>query len=206
MAAVQMLNNKSAAGGLSAVPSPPSLVERLAEAERAAEAPARRAAELHQALTAALDRSDYANAETLKNDLADARREHAIADAAVTGLRSAIAEIDRQETEDNQAFQAQQRADTARRMLAEARRMEEEYLAELDSELTILFAALAGAKRAFLHCLELEQSTGYARAEQLQARAILGEIPPGQRAVTPNRASVLQDTHAVIREVLKWAP
>lgn len=210
--AVHTLNTKTAPetkpapDGLAAVPSPPTLAERLAEAERAAEAPARRVAELDLALRAALERSDYSSAETLKNELADARTEHGIAAAAVSGLRGAIAEVDRQKAEDSRVIQAQRQADAARRLLADARRLEREALDELDSEIALTWAGVAAVRRAYLHCLELEQSAGHARAEQIQARVALGEVEPGMRAVTPNKASVLQDQFAVIREVLKWAP
>jgi len=190
---------------LEAVPQPPSLAERLAEAQKAAEGPSQRVGELDTALRDALAREDFAAAQSLKNELAEARQEAAIATAAVTGLQTAIAEIERQKTADNQVIQEQQQRAEARVRCDAARQRELEALDELDAEVASVFAGLEAVRRTYRRALELELEVGRARAEVSHARAVLGEIPPGIRVASPNLASVLQDEHAVIRELLKWA-
>jgi hypothetical protein len=184
---------------------PPSLAERLAEAQRAAEVPARRAGELEAALRNALAREDFAAAQALKDELAGARQEAAIAGAAVAGLQTAIAEIERQREQDNRAIQEQQQHSAARERYAAALQREREGLEELDAEVASLFAGLEAVKRTYLRAVQIEHEVGQARAEQIQARVTLGEIPGPMRAVAPNQASILQDEQAVIRELLKWA-
>jgi hypothetical protein len=76
---------------------------------------------------------------------------------------------------------------------------------ELNAGLASVLAGVEAVRRNYQRCLELQSAIGQARAEQLQARVVLGEIPPGQRATAPNRASVLADTHPVIRELAKWS-
>jgi hypothetical protein len=87
-----------------------TLTERLAEAQRAVEAPGRLVAELESAMRAALDRADWTAAEGIKNQLLDARTEHGIASAAVLGLQSAIVEAERRQAEDARILQEAQAA------------------------------------------------------------------------------------------------
>ena len=205
MAAVRTLGKTKAPadGGLAAVPPPPSLAERLTEAQAAAEGPARRVAELDAALRDALAREDFTAAQSLKDELAGARQEAAIASAAVTGLQTAIAEIERQKAEDNRAILEQQQRAEARVRCDAARQRELEADDELNAEIAAVFTGLEAVKRTYRRALELEQEVGRARGEVNQARAILGEMPPGVRAVSPNKASILQD-EAVLRELMKW--
>lgn len=203
MAAVRPLGGTKART-VAAVPSPPSLAERLAEARRAAEGPARRVGELESALKDALDRKDYTAAQGLNDELAEARQESAIATAAVTGLQAAIAEIEARQAEDGRAIAEQRQRDEARRRCAEARQMETELDEELNAGMAAVLAGIEAVRPDYQRCLQLEFAVGQARAEQLQARVVLGEISPGQRATTPNRASVLADSNPVIRELVRW--
>lgn len=191
-------------GSLAAVPSPPSLAERLTEAQAAAEGPARRVGELDTALRDALAREDFTAAQSLKDELSEARQEAAIASAAVTGLQTAIAEIGRQKAEDNRVIQEQQQQAEARIRCDAARLREAEALDELDAEIAAVYTGLEAVRRTYRHALELEHEVGRARAEVMQARAVLGEMPPGIRTVSPNKASILQDDQAVLRELMKW--
>jgi hypothetical protein len=206
MAAVRPLGAKArTADSLAAVPPPPSLAERLAKAQRAAEGPARRAGELDAALKDALAREDFAAAQILKDELAEARQEAAIASAAVTGLEAAIAEIGRQQAEDSRAIQEQQHKAEARIRCDAARRREMEADEELEAAIAAVLTGLEAVRRTYRRALELEHEVGRARAEVSRAREILGEIPPGIRTVSPNKASVMQDDQAVLRELMKWA-
>ena len=161
-------------------------------------------AELDAALRGALARENFAAAQILKDELAEARQEAAIASAAVTGLQTAIAEIDRQQAEDNRAIQDQQQKTEARARCDAARQRELEALDELDAEIAAVFTGLEAVRRTYRRALELEQEVGRARAEVNQSRATMGEMQPGVRAVSPNKASCLQDDHAVLRELMKW--
>jgi hypothetical protein len=201
------LKANARADGPVPVPSPPSLAERLAEAQRAAEGPARRVGELEGALADALDRKDYTAAAGLKDELAEARQEAAITDAAVTGLRTAIAEIGRLQAEDNRAIQEQQQRDAAQRRLGEMLRLEAEALGELDAAVENFWAAVRAAKNLLLSAKSLELRVGQVRAEAHLARVALGEAEPVSFALpAPNKASVLSEYYAVVRAIEAWAP
>ena len=83
--------------------------------------------------------------------------------------------------------------------------METELDEELNAGMAAVLAGIEAVKRDYQRRLQLEFAVGQARAEQLQARVVLGEISPGQRATAPNRASVLADSNPVIRELVKWS-
>lgn len=207
MAAVRPLGGskaKTADTALAAVPPPLSLHERLAEAQRAADEPSRRASELDAALRDALAREDFTAARTLKDELSEARQEAAIATAAVTGLQTAIAEIDRMKAEDDRVIQEQQQKADARVRQEAARQRELELDDELDADIAAVFTGLEAVMRTYGHALQLETQIGQVRAEQIQAGVILGDAPRGLRGLAPNKASVLQDSYAVLRELMKW--
>lgn len=206
MASVRQLGAKTRDTAIAAVPPQPSLAQRLAEAQQAAQEPARRTAELEGTLRDALERQDYATAQAVKDELAEARREAAIANAAVTALSTAIAEIGRQQAEDNRAIQLQQQRDAAQQRINEMTRREKELLAELDADVAALWAGLEAVKRTYQHALSLEWETGQARREIHQARVELGEAQPVTRGITaPNKASILADHDPVIRALSQWA-
>jgi hypothetical protein len=184
--------------------SGPSLSGRLAEARKAAEGPAARVGELEAALQDALDRQDYATAHGVKDQLAEARQEHAIAAAAVTGLQAAIADIERQAAEDARAIQMQQIRDAATRQLAEARRMEQEAMGELDAEVAAVFAGLEAVQRTIRRGLQLEQQVWQARAEAYRARVVLGEVEDGMRISAPNKLSAKVEQTPALRAVMQW--
>ena len=161
--------------------------------------------ELDAALRDALAREDFTAAQSLKDELAEARQEAAIATAAVTGLQAAITEIDRQRAEDNRVIQVQQQKTEARARQEAARQRELEAGEELDASIAAVLSGLEAVRRDYQRALQLQTQVGQARAEQNQARAILGEIPAGVRGVTPNKASVLADSYAVLRELMAWA-
>jgi hypothetical protein len=181
------------------------LAGRLTEARRAAEGPAQRVAELEASLEAALATQDYAAAQGVKDQLAEARQEHAIAAAAVTGLETAIAEVERQTAEDARAIQRQQIRDTATRQLAEARRMEEEAAGELDIEIAAVWAGLEAVQRTYRRALQLEAVASDARVQAHRARVTLGEIEDGGRIAGVNKASALGEYTPVIKAVMSWA-
>jgi hypothetical protein len=68
-----------------------------------------------------------------------------------------------------------------------------------------VLAGLEAVQRTYRHALQLQDQVGRARAEMIQARVILGEMPAGMKGTAPNRASVLADTYPVIRELLRWS-
>lgn len=206
MAAVRPLKAKDTAdAALTAVPSPPSLAERLAEAQRTAEPALRRVAELEQAKAGALAREDGAALERIKDELAEAREAAAIARAGVTALQTAISEVERQVAEDSRVAQEQQQRAAARDRYAVAQHTAQVLSEELDADMAAVIAGLEAVQRDYRHALQLQSRIGQARAEMIQAQVILGEAPAGMRATAPNRATVLADTYPVIRELLKWS-
>lgn len=181
-----------------------TLSERLTEAQQATEEPSRHVAELETALRAALDGHDYATAERLKQELADARMEHGIAAAAVTGLQSAIAEIDRQQAEDDRVIQeARQRAE-ARRVADEAAAAEQRELAALDEAVARFWDAVAAAQAAYMAAVAQESAVGAQRERAYRAQVVLGERPDGMRIVAPNPASVLRESDKLVRALEEW--
>ena len=190
-------------------PAPPdaglTLPERLAAAQKAAEEPAQRVGELESALRDALERSDYATAQTVKDQLAEARQEHAIAAAAVSGLQIAIDAIGRQQAEDSRAIELQRQRDAVQKRLTEVWRREQETLGELEAEVEHFWAALAAAKNVYRGALALEQRAGMIRGEAHQLRVQLGEAPAGGRVTAPNQASALQEYHPVVGALMKWS-
>ena len=187
------------------VADPPrrSLAQRLADARKAAEEPARRLAELEQAKADAIAREDGAELDRIKSELAAAREEHGTTKGMVTGLADALADVQRRQAEDAQAEQAQAQRDNASRRLAAARGREAEALSELDAEVENLWATLEAVKRSFARGQALELAAGQARAQIQQARASLGEVPPGIRVVSPNKMSSIVEWHPALRGALK---
>lgn len=188
---------------MAAVAVPLSLAERLAEAQTAAEGPAVRVGELETVLKDALDRQDYTTAQGVKNQLAEARTEHAVAAAAVTGLATALAEVERQKAEDGRVVAEQQQRDDARRRLATARRLEAEASSELGQAVEQMWAGIEAVRRTFDLGRSLESQVWQARNEQVQARVVLGELPAGSTAVKPNAMSALIEYHPGLQEILK---
>ncbi len=166
--------------------------------------PARRAGELETALRDALAREDFTAAQAFKDQLPEARQESAIASAAVSGLQTAIAEIDRQTAEDDRAIQEREQRAGARARHTAAMQLEAEKLEELDAAIASVFTGLEAVKRSYQLALQLETEVGQVRAEQNQARVILGEIPAGMRPVAPDRASALAGQYAIVRDLAQW--
>lgn len=203
MPAVRQLKAKTAEAPLAAVPEPPSLAGRLAEARKAAEPLAARVAELERAKADAIAREDGAELDQIKDELTQAREASAVAAGTVAGLGAALADVQRRQAEDGQAVQIQRQRDDARRRLAEARRLEAEALSELDAEVEAMWAAVAAVKLSFRRGQQLEDDAGRARSEQNLARAVLGEAPPGLRATAPNRMSAALEYVPALQAVLK---
>lgn len=205
MAAVRTLNPKDSPAGLAPVPAAPTLAERLAEAQRAAEGPAQRVAGLEQAMKDALAREDYAAAEGIKNELGDARMEHGIAAAAVSGLQTAIVEAERRQAEDTRIVQEAAAKTEARRVIGDAMAAERRALEGIDAALERFWGRLAEAKAEFLEAEAWQAKAGQERARAHQAHVTLGERPNGLQITAPNKASVLRDEHQVVRALMQWA-
>jgi chromosome segregation ATPase len=168
------------------------------------EGPAQRTGELDAALRDALDQGDYAAAQAIKDELASARTEYAIAAAAVTGLQTAIAEIERQQAEDHRVIELARQRDAAQARLGEVQRRERETLGELEAEVEHFWSALRAARNVYRGALVLEQRAGQLRGEAHQLWAQLGEVAAGGRVSSPNAASGLPEWHPVVAALLKW--
>jgi chromosome segregation ATPase len=192
-------------GSLTAVPSPPSLAERLTEAQKTAEPLLQRVAGLEQAKADAIAREDGSALERIKDELGEAREAAAIARADVTALQTVIAEVERQHAEDNRVVQDQQQRAAARERYAVAQQQERELSEELDAAIAATITGLEATKRTHQHAVQLQGDIWRARTEMLQARVVLGEAPAGSQAVAPNKASILADRYPVIRELVKWS-
>jgi hypothetical protein len=203
--AVRTLKPKDQAAALAAVPDAPSLAERLAEAQKAAEPTGRRVAELEQAMQGALAGQDYAAAERIKDELAVARREHGITSAAVIGLQSAIVEAERRQAEDTRILQEAQARTEAQRVIGAAMAGERRALEGIDKALEEFWSMVEAAKAAYQRAVSWEEKAYHERARAHQAHVALGERPNGVHITRPNKASVLGEQNELVRKLIQWA-
>jgi septal ring factor EnvC (AmiA/AmiB activator) len=157
----------------------PSLAERLAEAQRAADGPAERVSELETQLQEALDGQDYAAADSVNAQLEAARQEHAIAAAMVTALQGALTEMDRQRRDDRAAIDRQQLETEARAEIERQRQVFREAQEESARLRETIAAGVAAVKQTIAEMLASDGEAAEATRVMSERRQLLGEGPLG---------------------------
>jgi hypothetical protein len=186
-------------------PPPASLAERVAEAARAEVRPRNRVAELQGQFDQALAAKKYADADRLQGELQAAREALVMAEALTRGLREGQALAEAQRAEEQRAIQQAHAEDEARRVVEDATACEREALDRIEESLAQFWATIGAAQDLFRQAQAWEVKVWQERERAYRAQVLLGERPDGMKMTAPNQASVLQDTYAVIRELVKWS-
>ena len=162
------------------------------------------AGELQQAITAA----QFDRAAQIKPGLEAARAELVVAEAAVTALRQGAQAAEQSRADEERQIQHAQRRARAASDLADATRVEQEGLSELDSAIERMFAHLAHARSELRAALALQHRVGEARQRAFHARDAASDAPTGQvpTASSPNKASVLAEQDSLISQLARWTP
>jgi hypothetical protein len=187
------------------VTAPPSVPERLAQAQDAEDRPRSRVGELQAAFDEALAAKRYGeDTVRLQNELHEARIALVEAEAVTRSIREGIAAAERAQAAERKAVDDARRHEEAQRVIGDAIAGEKRARDGIEECLAEMRASLDAACDAWRRAQAWE---GKVRAEQqrvLNSRADLGEIPPGQRAPGANRASVLADHDPLVRELTRW--
>ncbi len=164
---------------------------------------------LKASFDAAMAAAQFGEAERLKDELAEARQELAVAEARVNGLRQAEAAIRAQQDEEARALQEAQRQALAGKVGAEARDAEQRAQDATEECLARMRASLLAARDAYLEAKRCEQRVLTARQRGREAQRMAGKIPaghPGPVVIGPNRTRVLAESDPLIRELTRWKP
>jgi len=186
-----------------------ALADRLAAAQAAAIEPQRRVSELEAALADAVDRSDFAAAAEIQQQLPAAREALGLAEVdvrVITETQAALAAA--ADAERRKIAEAQQR-DQAQRVIEDAQAAEEQTLDAVDAALAEMRDHLRAARNAFQQAQAVEPGVLQARRQAIEARRTLGEWPshhPGPVPTAPNNCQVLADTDPLVRELARWRP
>ncbi len=187
------------------VTAPPSVPERLAQAQAAEVRPRSRVAELQGAFDEALAAKQYGEGTVrLQNELHEARIALVEAEAVTRSIREGIAAAEQAQAAERKAVDDARRHDDMQRIVGDAIAGEKRARDGIEECLAEMRASLDAACDAWRRAQAWE---GKVRGEQqrvLDARYILGELPPGQRAPGANRASVLADRDPLVRELTQW--
>jgi len=175
----------------------------VAEAQREAQEPRRRLAEIQGALKAAEDSKDYGEAQRLATELPAAREAALIADATVRALAEAEASLGAQVAAERQAAALAAQQAQAQQILGDAIAAEQAALGEIDEHLSQFRAFLSAAQEAFRAAEGSEMAVLAARHRMAEARMAAGEARPPP-PVRPNRCEALLDENPALRTVVGW--
>jgi len=185
-----------------------TLSDQLAAAEQAQAGARARVSGLQTAMTRAVSIGEFAQAEQIKTELADARQVLVTADAAAAAFRAGAAEAQRATAAEDQLFaEARQRAE-AERALEVARADESRRREQVAGAIEAMWAAVAEAQSQLRAAQAFEQAVNAARHAQLAARGQLGEWPenhPGPAVSKSNRIDVLVDSDPLVAALAAWS-
>lgn len=186
-------------------PAPPSLDERVAEAQRAEARPRSRVAGLQAAFDTALRERRFTDADGLQADLASAREALAVAEGTTAGMRAALAAVAQQQAAEQASLAEGRRQEEANLLLGDAIVAEGRARDGIEESLAAMRATLGAARDAYHRAVAGEGTVRAAQQQAINARQILGQYPPGTppRAPGANKASALVDVDPLIRELAR---
>ena len=188
-----------------AVVAPPSVPERLAQAQAAEVRPRSRVAELQAAFDAALAGKKYGDADRLQGELHEARLVLVEAEGVTRGIREGIAAAEQVQAVERKAIDDAQREVECRRVIEDAIAAEKRAMDGIEESLAEMRACLGAARQAFATAQSWQAKTGQERQRILQARVALGEAGLGGRLPEgANRATVIGERDPLVRELLRW--
>lgn len=188
-------------------PTPPSLADRLAEAQRAEVGPRSRVAELQAAFDGALAAKKYADADRLQGELQAAREALVQAEGVTRGFREGLAFAEAQRATEKRALAEAQRRDEARRIIEDAMAAEKRALDSLEQAIAETYATLDAAREAFQRAQAWETKTAAERLRIRDARVMLEEIPYNTPPLPkPNKMAVLRGNDSLMRELMRGYP
>jgi hypothetical protein len=183
------------------------LADRITEAASAETEPRNRVQQLTAALDSAVAAQKYADAETLRDELDEARGTLAFAEATTSALRQAEQATEAQRAADSLRIQLAQAKDAATAVIDSAAIAEKRAMGEIDTALAEMWAAIEEAQRAFRTALAWESKAYQERLRAEHARMSRGDYPPGHLGATPpkpNKASILAEQDVLIRALAAW--
>jgi hypothetical protein len=188
-------------------PAPLTLAERLDAARKAEAAPQQRAAELEAAVTAAIERRDFAEAARLEPEVQAAREAAALAAAATRALAEGAAAVGADRERRQSARDKAERQVAAQQVIAEALTAEQVATTLIAQHLDVMWRRLTEAKAAFGEALEAEMAAGRAYRQVLAGRVAAGESEGMPTYIsTANDATVVGERDELVRVLRRWRP
>jgi hypothetical protein len=184
------------------------VADELAAAQKEAARPAQRVSELEAALKAAVVEARFADAQSIQQELAEAREAAVLAEARVSALRAGVARIEHDRSIESRELADARQRHQAEQDLAAARQAEQNGLDQLGGSIAAMYESIAEAQRHFRAAQAAETGVTQARHAQVTARGQLGEWPadhPGPAVARANQATVLQERDALIHALARWS-
>lgn len=185
-----------------AVQDDQALDERAAAARAAADQARARLDDLNSRLYAAVAAEDFAQAEQLKAQVAEAHGSAGRAEAEARAIEAVLEEFAAEERAQAAQVEAEARKAHAQRALEQAYEAEREGLDELQRIRAEIEAGIDAVRASMRTGIGIERAVHKARQDADAALVILGERLPGTITVAPNNVSAWVNSSPALIAVL----